>query len=434
MTDNIDGIVRFYQKRVFLSIFIGYSLYILCRKSFSFVIPYIQHEEHLSKEDLGKIVSALNLAYAISKFAFGILSDNVGATLLFCSGLITTSASVLGFAFVKDVKMFTLLWFLNGMGQGCGWPACSKLLRKWFQKEQFGTWWSILSASMNITGVITPIFLQFFTLSNGGWRSFMFFCGILSIAWASLCVFTVIESPEIVGLPSFSDNNPNSAAAKKKKDDNLVGAKKSTLSDLIYSPFLWLLSFYNLIFFAAKTSFENWIQLLIVDEKALTAGHAVAFISAFETGGMIGNFATGYLTDICVSKMPNSKSSPRMIVVLVYMVASVLALQTLTTSNAALPLVAFVLGCSLYGNINLFGLLATESAPVYLSGTSHSIVSLTANIGAVIAGYPFSVLAHSYGWLGVFTLLEIGCAACLILALVTKNFCTKIGVSSVKED
>lgn len=47
--------IVFHQRVLFTGIFVGYSLYVLCRKSFSFVIPYIQVDEKLSKEDLGSL-------------------------------------------------------------------------------------------------------------------------------------------------------------------------------------------------------------------------------------------------------------------------------------------------------------------------------------------------------------------------------------------
>lgn len=72
----------------------------------------------------------MNLAYALSKFVLGILSDHISARLLFCSGLFSTALAVVGFSQVSNVSGFAFLWFLNGLAQGCGWPACSKLLRK----------------------------------------------------------------------------------------------------------------------------------------------------------------------------------------------------------------------------------------------------------------------------------------------------------------
>jgi len=59
ITGDMKSIV-YYQRLVFGAIFIGYSLYVLCRKSFSFVIPYVQAEEKLSKEDLGMYLDILN--------------------------------------------------------------------------------------------------------------------------------------------------------------------------------------------------------------------------------------------------------------------------------------------------------------------------------------------------------------------------------------
>lgn len=431
--------VLYHQRLVFIGIFVGYSLYVLCRKSFSFVIPYVQHEEKLSKEDLGAIVSSLNLAYAISKFVFGVLSDRIGATLLFSSGLITTAVTVIGFGRFHGVGVFAFLWFINGLGQGCGWPACSKLLRKWFKPDQFGTWWSVLSASMNVTGALVPVLLPLFTLSNGGWRTFMLVSGLLSMGWALFCLLIVHESPESIGLPPFTNDDDGTSSAEKEKKDASSSNASASLKDLLSSPFLWLLSLYYLIVFAAKTSFENWAQLLIVDDKGLSTLTAVTFVSCFETGGMAGSFTTGYITDLYMAKMlsqnsPESirRSNPRMIVSIAYIIATVLGLQTLVTSDMMLPGVAFILGFALYGNINIFGIVATESAPIHLSGTSHSIVSLAANVGAVMAGYPFSVIAHSYGWLGVFALLEMCCFGCFVLMLALKGLSTEIGYAKIK--
>lgn len=118
--------------------------------------------------------------------------------------------------------------------------------------------------------------------------------------------------------------------------------------------------------FAAKTSCENWAQLLIVDEKKLLASTASQFISAFETGGFVASFATGYLTDIFVRKFvsnfiqtatvffffyidassilqPVTKGgSPRMILVLFYMVLSTVALFLLTNFNVKISTKGFV--------------------------------------------------------------------------------------------
>ncbi len=44
-----------YQTVLFVTLFVGYSLYILCRKAFAFVIPIMSHQESIENAELGKL-------------------------------------------------------------------------------------------------------------------------------------------------------------------------------------------------------------------------------------------------------------------------------------------------------------------------------------------------------------------------------------------
>ena len=70
------------------------------------------------------------MAYAVSKFVSGVLSDRISARWLFAIGLFLVGGINVAFSCCSTVRMFALLWFINGLGQGCGWPPCGKVLRK----------------------------------------------------------------------------------------------------------------------------------------------------------------------------------------------------------------------------------------------------------------------------------------------------------------
>lgn len=70
------------------------------------------------------------MAYAISKFLGGILSDSISSRYLFSSGLLMSGLVTVAFSSSDSVTAFALLWFLNGFAQGAGWPACAKILRQ----------------------------------------------------------------------------------------------------------------------------------------------------------------------------------------------------------------------------------------------------------------------------------------------------------------
>lgn len=76
------------------------------------------------------ITSSQSLAYAISKFISGVLSDRISARWLFSIGLFVVGGINVLFSRSSTVAAFSALWFFNGLGQGLGWPPCGRMLRK----------------------------------------------------------------------------------------------------------------------------------------------------------------------------------------------------------------------------------------------------------------------------------------------------------------
>lgn len=117
-----------------------------------------------------------------------------------------------------------------------------------------------------------------------------------------------------------------------------------------------------------------------------------------------------------------------------------------------------VFGFSSYGPIALFGVIANESAPPNLCGTSHAIVGLMANgksvtaslrpatgrmpsclllalscfslsptVGGFLAGLPFSTIAKHYSWSTAFWVAEVICIASTVVFFLLRNIRTKMG-------
>lgn len=97
------------------------------------------------------ITSSQSLAYAISKFISGVLSDQISARWLFSIGLFVVGGINVVFSWSSTVAAFSALWFLNGLGQGLGWPPCGRMLRKvgvsqrLMSDQEFRRWLSSLS-------------------------------------------------------------------------------------------------------------------------------------------------------------------------------------------------------------------------------------------------------------------------------------------------
>ena len=121
---------------VYGSLFIGYSAYYFTRKSYTFAMPSLLRELNLKRSQLGITTSGFAFCYGLSKFAGGVLSDRVSARGLFITGLLLSGIINIIIGSTGSVWILTVLWSLNGLVQGCGWPPCTKLLREWFRPSE----------------------------------------------------------------------------------------------------------------------------------------------------------------------------------------------------------------------------------------------------------------------------------------------------------
>uniref|UniRef100_A0A452GG03 Major facilitator superfamily (MFS) profile domain-containing protein n=1 Tax=Gopherus agassizii TaxID=38772 RepID=A0A452GG03_9SAUR len=415
----------YYRTVIFTAMFVGYTLYYFNRKTFSFVMPSIMEEIELDKDDLGLITSSQSAAYAISKFISGVLSDQMSARWLFSSGLLLVGIVNVVFSWSSTVTVFSGLWFLNGLAQGLGWPPCGKVLRKWFEPSQFGTWWAILSTSMNLAGGLGPIVAALMALRYD-WRTTLSISGFICVAASFVCLVLIKNEPSDVGLPNIE---PGTMKGKKgsSRDD-------STLAELLLSPYLWVLSTGYLVVFGVKTCCTDWGQLFLIQERGQSALVGSSYMSALEIGGLVGSIAAGYLSDRAVARVGlSSYGNPRHVLLLSMMVgmsASMYLFRVTITSDSPklwILILGAIFGFSSYGPIALFGVIANECAPSNLCGTSHAIVALLANVGGFLAGLPFSTIAKYYSWATAFWVAEITCVISTIAFFLLRNIRTKMG-------
>src|SRR6476661_1283202 len=91
---NIDPEYKKLRLQVFIGIFVGYAGYYLIRKSFSMVMPDLI-ERGYTKADLGVALSSISIAYGISKFVMGTVSDRSNARIFLSIGLVLSAVTMI---------------------------------------------------------------------------------------------------------------------------------------------------------------------------------------------------------------------------------------------------------------------------------------------------------------------------------------------------
>ncbi|NXG96425.1 G6PT1 protein, partial [Loxia leucoptera] len=421
-----------YRAAIFAAMFVGYTLYYFNRKTFSFVMPAVMAEVPLGKDDLGLITSSQSAAYAISKFISGVLSDQMSARWLFSSGLLMVGLVNVVFSWSSTVMAFAGLWFLNGLAQGLGWPPCGKILRKWFEPSQFGTWWAILSTSMNLAGGLGPIVAALVSM-NYDWRKTLSFSGFTCMVVSFVCLVLIKNEPADVGLPNIEQG------AKKGKKG--TSSDNSTLTELLLSPYLWVLSTGYLVVFGVKTCCTDWGQLFLIQERGQSMLVGSSYMSALEIGGLVGSIAAGYLSDRAVAKVGlSSYGNPRHTLLLSMMAGMCVSmfLFRITVTGDSPKNMRFLLAFFLPLPFSSFPEEITVSLvkEIFLY---NNLILLTfclffIIVGGFLAGLPFSTIAKHYSWATAFWVAEVTCIASTVAFFLLRNIRTKMGRISRKAD
>lgn len=138
-TEEIRKKLNYWRKRVFISLWIAYASFYLCRVNISIAIPGILEEFNLTKTAMGAILTALFFAYAVGQFINGQLGDKFGARKLLTFGAIVSAILNLIFPFLPGfVSLLALVWGLNGYFQSMGWSPSTKTIGNWFPIKMRG--------------------------------------------------------------------------------------------------------------------------------------------------------------------------------------------------------------------------------------------------------------------------------------------------------
>ncbi|XP_063398249.1 glucose-6-phosphate exchanger SLC37A4-like isoform X1 [Mytilus trossulus] len=376
------------QLIIFTSLYISYTLYVYVRRSVAFSIPALVTSEGFEKSQIGLITSSQSIAYAISKFICGILADVVSPKALNSGGLILSGITAISFTGFNSTLVLCFWWFLNGLSQGAGWPASAVILKQWCPPTIFGTVWSILSTSMNIAGTFGPLITATF-IASIGWRESLRLAGMVSILIGFITFVLIKDKP--------AQNQDVKKNTKKEETESISRWKILRLPGFLGVCLCYMtvsLIQYGII---------QWGQLYLVEDIGLSLLIGSGFVSSVEVGGIVGSFIAGYSSDYMISKNSNiPQFLVRKTLWIYFFIVLGVALYSFITvidkdsSKMLISLIGFIIGFSIYGPISIAGVIALESSPKSISGTTYAVASLFSNVGIFLAGLPFSYIAKQY--------------------------------------
>lgn len=414
--ERVSKEYKYWRLRIFYAMFIGYVCFYLTRKSFTFVMPTLMVDLGFNKAQLGLLGTILYLAYGMSKFVSGVMSDQSNPRFFMAFGLIITGLANIFFGFSSSLLLFCLFWGINGWFQGWGWPPCARLLTHWYSQSERGTWWSIWSTSHNVGGFLIPLLAGVIAM-HFGWRSAMLLPGVICILMGCFLINRLRDTPQSLGLPPIEAWRNDHVTSETSTERELT-TKEILSTYVLKNKWLWLLAFASLFVYVIRSAINDWTAIYLIETKGYTILQGNACVSSFEVGGVVGMLVAGWLSD----RVNNGKRGPMNVLFSFGMLLSVIGLWTHTHASFFMDAcIVFALGFFLFGPQMMIGLAAAELSHKKAAGTASGFAGSFAYFGSALSGFPLGALSHTHGWNIFFVILAVCSALCIFIFLPMWN-------------
>lgn len=284
--------VRKIQKMALILLVVAGVINYFDRVALSIANSEVSAELNLSAAEMGLLLSAFSLPYAIAQLPMGILLDRLGARVMLGAGLLVWSAAQLAGGLVQTFQQFFIARVVLGVGEAPQFPAGAKVFSEWYAIEERGKPTGIFVASTTIAPALAPPVLTVIMLTFG-WRGMFIILGVIgvlaAIGWYALYRDrrdVELEPEEVDHLSGVdraaSDENQMTFAEWK----SLFG-KRTTwgialgFMGVIYMVFLYV----------------TWLPAYLQQERGLSIAESGWVLMIPFIGGTFGQISSGIISD-----------------------------------------------------------------------------------------------------------------------------------------
>jgi MFS transporter, OPA family, glycerol-3-phosphate transporter len=419
---KIDPEYKKLRIQVFLGIFLGYAGYYLVRKNFSLAMPDLV-DQGFNKAQLGFALSGVSIAYGLSKFLMGNVSDRSNARIFLTAGLVLSALTmilmgVVPFATSSITVMFLLL-FLNGWFQGMGWPPCGRVVVHWYSVKERGTMMSIWNVAHNVggglVGPIAILAIEIFT----DWHSKFYFPGMIALVFALIGFLLIRDTPQSCGLPpieTYKNDYPKNYSADQEKE---LSAKEIFLKYVLNNRMLWYIAFANAFVYLVRYGILDWAPTFLEEAKGFSLKESGWAYFLYEYAGIPGTLLCGLISD----KVFKGRRAPATIIYMVLVLVAVLVYWKNPPGNVWIDNAALIaIGFLIYGPVMLIGVQALDLVPKKAAGTAAGLTGLFGYMGgALFANIAIGLVVDKWGWDGGFEVIVAACVLAVFFTALTWN-------------
>jgi MFS transporter, OPA family, glycerol-3-phosphate transporter len=419
---DVDSTYRRLRIQVFAGIFVGYAAYYLVRNNLALAIPDILREfPQRTKAELGTALTGLSIAYGVSKFLMGSVSDRSNPRYFFPLGLILSAVVMFVCGTVKGVyaslALLIALQTLNGWVQGMGWPPCGKTMVHWFSTRERGRTVSLWNVAHNIGGALVATFAVAGVALFHDWGAKLYFNALIAAAVAVLLVVVMRDTPQSCGLPPIEEHRNDYPPGYSADHERTMSYREIFLGHVLSNRDLWAIAVANAFVYFVRYGVVNWIPTYLETAKGFSFKQSSTAWALYEFAAIPGTLACGWISDTVFK----GRRAPATILFMALTLVAVIVYWSnlhgpLWIDYAALVAIGFLI----YGPIMIIGLHALDLVPKKAAGTAAGFTGFFGYVfGSAIAGTGVGWIADRWGWQAVFATMVACCVLTILCCALT---------------
>jgi sugar phosphate permease len=364
----------------------------------------ISRDLHLSRSQLGKILSTFGYTYAIFQILGGWIGDRLGARrTLFVCGLVWATATALT-GLVGSLTSMYLVRLLLGVGEGATFPVATRAMQSWTPADRRGFAQGITHAFSRVGNAITPPLVASL-ISVIAWRGSFVVLGLGSFAWVFVWFWYFRDVPAEHGgiTPADMAKLPNQGQGITRQRVQIPWKRlirRMAPVTLVYFCYGWTLWLYL-----------NWLPLYFVHEYNLQITRSALFAATVFFAGVGGDYLGGVITDRILHTTGDLRKARRDFVIVAFVCSFIFMLPVFATHN--LTIIVCSLAAAFFCAELVIGpmwAIPMDIAPKY-SGTASGLMNTGSAIAAVLSPLAFGYIVE---WTDNYQLPFIGSLGLLL--------------------
>jgi len=367
-----------------------------------------------SDTQMGWVLSAFALGYALFQTPSGMLADRLGPRKILTTIVVlwSTFTALTGAAW-NYISMLVVR-FLFGASEAGAFPGMSRAVFSWFPLKERGLVTGINFSGSRL-GAAFALPVVAWLIHATGWRNAFLILGIVGVLWAVLWYVWFRNTPE--EHKGISEKEIDYIIQNRQQVD---ASEKSTIGmgTMLKSRNMWLAM---LQYFASNFTFFftlTWLFPHLQSKFGLEIIEAGFYASAPLIGGALGNWFSGWLVDVIYKKgnWKLSRRIPAMLGFLLVVIGLLGSLEMETVNGAIIFLTLAIFGADMT-------LSPSWSFCVDIgrrnSGAVSGTMNMAGNIGSFITALAFPYLQAWTGSEKPFFFVGAGLA---VIAIITWSF------------